>query len=270
MIILSNPLRGVTRFLFSLVILATASLRLAAQTPTSEENALPYKIGTIAVRFVGVANVSEQVVRANMQIREGGELNDTYIDRDIRSLYKTGLFEFIEVKRDVLPDRVINLAVEVTPKYRVLAVRFEGTKKVKPHRLEKEIKSKINESLDERQVKEDAEKIKEYYQKNGYNQATINYTVERDRGTGFGTIVFKINEGAKVKIADIRFIGNEHFKAHTLGGLFDGPIVKAMETRRYWWLSWLTGSGPTSCTAPWTMSISCSRPTARSTSCRTR
>lgn len=239
----SNPLCGVTRIFFSLVILATASLRLTAQLATSEENTQPYKIGSIAVRFVGVANVSEQVVRANMQIREGGELSDTYIDRDIRSLYKTGLFEFIEVKREVLPDHVVNLAVEVTPKYRVLAVRFDGNKKVKTHRLEKEIKSKTNESLDERQVKEDAEKLKEYYQKHGYNQTTINYTVERDRGTGFGTIIFKINEGAKVKIADIRFIGNDHFKAHVLRGHFDGPLVKAMETRRYWWLSWLTGTG---------------------------
>ncbi|MFT3867861.1 MAG: outer membrane protein assembly factor BamA [Nibricoccus sp.] len=239
----SNPLCGVTRLFITLVVLATASLRLSAQLPATEENAQPYKIGTIAVRFVGVANVSEQVVRANMQIREGAELNDTYIDRDIRSLYKTGLFEFIEVKREVLPDRVVNLAVEVTPKYRILTVRFEGTKKVKPHRLEKEIKSKTNESLDERQVKEDAEKIKEYYQKNGYNQATINYVVERDRTTGFGTIIFKINEGAKVKISDIRFIGNNNVKAHVLWGHFDGPLIKAMETRRYWWLSWLTGTG---------------------------
>ncbi|MFT3782773.1 MAG: outer membrane protein assembly factor BamA [Nibricoccus sp.] len=202
-----------------------------------------YKIGTIAVRFVGVANVSEQVVRANMQIREGTDLNDTLIDRDIRSLYKTGLFEFIEVKREVLPNRVINLAIEVTPKYRVLAVRFEGNKKVKSHRLEKEVKTKINEALDERQVKEDAEKVKEYYQKNGYNQVAITYTVERDRSTGFGTVIFKVTEGSKVKIADIRFIGNDHFKAHVLWGMFDGPIVKAMETRRHWWLSWLTGSG---------------------------
>ena len=43
-------------------------------------------VGTVTVRFQGTANVSEQIVRANMQVREGGELDDTMIDRDIRSI----------------------------------------------------------------------------------------------------------------------------------------------------------------------------------------
>ena len=76
----------------------------------------------------------------------------------------------------------------------MLAVRYEGNKRVKGTRLEKEIKTKPNTALDERQVKEDAEKIREYYQKSGYNQVSINYAVERDRATGFGTVVFKIKE----------------------------------------------------------------------------
>ena len=195
----------------------------------------PYKVGTVTVLFVGTANVNEQVVRANMQVREGGELDDTMIDRDIRSLYRTGLFEFIEVKREVLPGRVVNMVVEVTPKYRVLAVKFEGNQRVKSRRLEKDIKTKPNASLDERQIKEDAEKIREYYQKTGYNQVAINYSIERDKATGYGTVIFKIKEGPKVKIADIRFIGNEHVKPRKLR--------KAMETKRWWMFSWLTGTG---------------------------
>ncbi len=200
-------------------------------------------MGSIGIRFVGVANVNEQVVRANMQVREGVELDDTLIDRDIRSLYRTGLFEFIEVKREVLPNHIVNLVVEVTPKYRVLTVRYEGNKQYTSNRLGKEVKTKPNESLDERQVKEDAEKLKEFYQKAGYNQVSINYTVDRDRVTGFGTISFKISEGEKVKIKDIRFVGNDNVKARICLGLLDGPLVKQMETRRWWLLSWLTSSG---------------------------
>ena len=225
------------------MLVASANLRLFAQVFGDQAPATPYKVGTIAIRFVGVANVNEQVVRANIQVREGFDLDDTLIDRDIRSLYRTGLFEFIEVKREVLPNHTVNLAVEVTPKYRVLTVRFEGNKKIKSRRLEKEVKTKPNEALDERQVKEDAEKLKEHYQKTGYNQASINYTVDRDRVTGFGTITFKISEGEKVKISDIRFVGNDSVKAHTCLGMINGPLVSQMETRRWWFFSWLTGSG---------------------------
>ncbi len=192
-------------------------------------------MGTVTIKFVGTANVNDQVVRANMQIREGGEFDEIILDRDIRSLYRTGLFEFIEVKHEAVDAVTFNLVVEVTPKFRVLTVRFEGNTKVKSSRLEKEVKVKSNQALDERQIKEDAEKLRDYYQKAGYNQVSINYTVEKDRVGGFGTVVFKIREGDKVKIAEIRFAGNRSITARKLRG--------AMETKKWWMFSWLTGSG---------------------------
>jgi len=213
-------------------------MSLQAQPSTlagAQEGAPAFKVGSIAVKFAGSANVSEQVVRANMQVREGGDLDDTMLDRDIRSLYKTGLFEFIEIKREAVDGKSFNLVIEITPKYRVLAIRYEGNKKVKGTRLEKEIKTKPNTALDERLVKEDSEKIREYYQKSGYNQISVTYTIERDRATGFGTIIFKIKEGSKVKISDVRFVGNTTVKPRSL--------KSQMETKKWWMFSWLTGSG---------------------------
>ncbi|MBC7368484.1 MAG: outer membrane protein assembly factor BamA [Undibacterium sp.] len=207
----------------------------------AEPAAPSFKVGSVTVKFVGTANVDEQVVRANMQVRDGGDLDDTMLDRDIRSLYKTGLFEFIEIKREAVDGKTFNLVVEVTAKFRVLAIRYEGNKKVKGTRLEKEIKTKPNTALDERQVKEDSEKIREYYQKSGYNQVSVTYAVERDRASGFGTVIFKIKEGNKVKIAAIQFIGNQHVKSKALGG---GTFTSGvMETKKWWIFSWLTGSG---------------------------
>jgi outer membrane protein insertion porin family len=195
-----------------------------------------YKIGSVTIKFVGTANVNEQVVRANMAMREGGDFDEVILDRDIRSLYRTGLFEFVEVKYEQLDPsgRVYNLVIEVTPKFRVLNVRFEGNQKVKSSRLEKEVKIKPNQALDERQVKEDAEKLREYYQKAGYNQISVNYEIDRDRIGGFGTVIFKIREGEKVKIGDIKFVGTK-IGARKLRGV--------IETKRWWMFSWLTGSG---------------------------
>ncbi|HRE81709.1 MAG TPA: outer membrane protein assembly factor BamA [Opitutaceae bacterium] len=230
----SNPFFRVARLVAVLLLVVTGGWRMNAQTPT-QQNAPTQRVGTITVKFVGAANVNEQVVRANMQVREGGPLDETMIDGDIRSLYRTGLFEFIEVKRDRGNDQSVNLVYEVTPKFRVLAVRYEGNVRVKSRRLEKEAKTRANMALDERQVKEDAEKIREYYQKAGYNQVSITYAIERDRSTGFGTVIFKIKEGNKVKIDSIRFVGNDNVKPRRLR--------KEMETKRHWMFSWLTGSG---------------------------
>ena len=114
-------------------MLVSAGARVWAQddgVPSPAAAAAPYKVGTVTVKFVGPSNINEQVVRANMELREGIDLDDTMIDHDIRSLYKTNFFEFIEVKRDVRPDRTVNLVVELTPKFRVLSVRYEGNKAV--------------------------------------------------------------------------------------------------------------------------------------------
>ncbi len=232
-------MQRVTSPLFAFIFLLVAGVGLVraqdAAPGAGQAPPVAYKVGTITVKFIGTAIVNEQVVRANMQLREGGDYDGSMVDRDIRALYKTGLFEFIEVKQEAASDTVFNLVVEVTPKFRVLAVRYEGNKQVKARRLEKEVKTKPNTALDERQVKEDAEKIREYYQKTGYNQVSVNYTIQRDRATSFGTVVFKIKEGAKVKIAAIKFAGNAHIKSKALAG--------EMETKKWNWFSWLTDTG---------------------------
>lgn len=228
----------VARTLFVAIVLLSGGVGLVAQTApgASSSSAVPtQQVGSLTVRFIGTANVSEDVVRANIQMREGAPVDDTIIDRDIRSLYRTGLFEFIEVKRDNIPGNTVNLVVEVTPKFRVLTVRYDGNQRVKDSRLDKETKTRANLALDERQVKEDAEKLREYYQKSGYNQVSINYQIERDRATGFGTVIFQISEGPRVRIKDIRFTGNDNIKPRRLR--------KEMDTRRWWMLSWITGSG---------------------------
>jgi outer membrane protein insertion porin family len=205
--------------------------------PTALTPAAPTapRVNSITVKFVGPANVSEQVVRANMQLQEGSTLEDSLIDRDIRFLYRTGQFEFIEFKRGSLVNGRIDLVVEVTPKFRVSTVDFEGNKAVKARRLAKEAKTKTNLPLDERQVKEDAEKIREYYQKSGYNQAKVEYRIERNRTTGLGRVIFAIDEGAKVRISRVEFDGNTVVSSRKLR--------KAMETRSWNWFSWITGSG---------------------------
>lgn len=207
-----------------------------AQPAQSAQPAAPaFKVGTITVKFVGTANVNEQIVRANIQMHEGGDLDETMIDRDIKSLYRTNLFEFVQVKQEQVSPNTFNLVIEVTPLFRVLAVKFEGNERVTARRLGRETKSKANLALNDRQVKEDAEKIREYYQKEGYNQASVTYTIDRDRGAGLGTITFKIKEGNKVKISAVRFTGNTHMKAKTLAA--------QMDTKKWWMFSWLTGSG---------------------------
>ncbi len=192
-------------------------------------------IRKIEIKFTGVATVTEEIVRNNMSLREGAPYDESLIDRDIRSLYRTGLFEFIEVRRVPVATGQVDVIFEVRPKFRVGAIRFEGNRRVSSRRLESETTIRNNFALDERMVKQDADKILEYYRKNGFSQARVDYVVERNPSTGFGTVVFKIDEGAKLKIKQIEFVGNASVRGSSLRG--------QMQTKKWWMFSWLTGSG---------------------------
>jgi outer membrane protein insertion porin family len=146
---LRNPFARV--LLASIFLFSGASGLVAQADPATGQQAEGpvYRVGTVTIKFVGMANVSEQIVRANMALREDTELDEALIDRDIRSLYRTNLFEFIEVKREQVGTNVVNLVFEVTPKFRVLAIKFEGTKAFRDRRLLKETKSQANGPLDE-------------------------------------------------------------------------------------------------------------------------
>ena len=231
----SNPVFRVACLLFALFLAAFAAGPLHAQTLPAA-TAAPAKVGTITIKFVSPGNVvSEQFVRANMQLKEGMDFDDTLVDRDIRSLNKTGHFEFIEIKREERADHTVDLTVEVTPKARVKEIRYEGNTYVKASKLDGEIKTKPNTPLDEHQVNEDAGKIREYYQKAGYNQVKVDKEIVKDPKTGLGTVTFRIVEGNKVHISDILFVGNDHIKA--------AKLRDQMETKKWWIFSWLTGSG---------------------------
>lgn len=215
--------------------LALALAFAPASAVAQSAAAVPPSIRRIEVHFIGVANLTEEVVRANMSLREGMPYDDMLIDRDIRSLYRTGLFETIEVQHRVVSNREVDLIFEVRPKFRVGAIRFEGNKRVHSRRLNGEITIKNSFVLDERQVKEDADKLREFYRKSGYSQAQVDYVVERNPVTGFATVVFKVEEGNKVRIKRVEFVGNEFVR--------DSALRKQMKTKRWWTLSWLTGSG---------------------------
>ena len=166
------------------------------------------EVRTITVEFRGVKNVSEEVVRANIQIKEGGKYEQTLADRSIRSLYNTGLFDFIEVKSEEVADGRVDILIVVQPKYRIQQIHYVGNQKVPYRKLEDKITSMEGSILDERTIRKDRDEIYKYYLDRGYSQVTVDYDIIRDPVTGFGTVTFLMDEGRKLKIKSLNFVPN--------------------------------------------------------------
>ncbi len=195
----------------------------------------PPKVGEIKLEFKGVKNVSDDAVMVHLQIREGMDYDQNLVDRSIRSLYNTRLFEFIEAKVELMDDNQVRVVFLIQPKFRVSQIRIVGNRKVKTSRLEDKVKSRNSGILDERQVAEDRDEIYTYYLDKGYTNVEVDYRIERDELTGFGVVTFIVDEGAKLKIKSIAFVGNEAVKSKKLG--------KTVKTKKWGPFSWLVGSG---------------------------
>lgn len=193
-------------------------------------------VDNIEIQFEGAQSVSVQNVMAHVRLREGQPYSQALVDQSIRALYATGNFEFIEVRRQNLIDGNIAVTFVVVPKYRIEAIKFEGNDNISASRLSDEIETEIGMPLDEVQIKRDSVKIFQYLQKKGYTNSTVSYDIIRDQEKGTGTIIYKIEEGERLKIDNIDFVGNDNVDASDLRGV--------METSEYIFVwSWISGSG---------------------------
>ena len=211
---------------------------LNAQTQAEEPQKEPEAptIGKVVINFTGLSNVNEEVARANMALREGVPYDPVTVDRDIRSLYRSGLFEYIEVRLASAGEGVVDVIFDIRPKFRISAISFEGNERFSNSRLERELKEiAVNLVLNEPNVKAGAETLQEFYLKRGFSQARVDYEIDRSPSSGYGTVTFLIKEGRKFKIGKIAFDGNEAFTSRKLR--------KKMETKKWGFFSVITGSG---------------------------
>ncbi len=199
------------------------------------EPVTPPTIRKLIVNFTGLSNVNEEVARANMSLREGELYDEAAIDRDIRTLYRTQLFEHVEVRLQPIGQDEVDLFFDIRPKFRISSISFDGNEKIRDRRLEDEIAIQVNHVLNERRVKEGAQALKEYYIKRGFSQARIDYEIDRNPATGFGNVIYKIREGGKYKITKVKFTGNENMN--------DRKLRRKIKTKKRGVFSLFTGAG---------------------------
>jgi outer membrane protein insertion porin family len=222
-----------SRILLSLLLLASAVL---VHPLTHGQAGLDQPIvGEIGIEFTDFRNVSDEAILARVQIREGAPYSQNLVDRSIRSLYETRFFDFIESRTENMPGGMVRVVFSVQARYIVSSIELRGRDRFSERRLMREVDTRIGQSIDERRLSRDASAIQTYYRDKGYTEANVDYIIERDATRGQGKVIFDINEGPRLRIDDVAFVGNTAFSARQLR--------RAMETRRHWWLSWLTGSG---------------------------
>ena len=193
-------------------LLTTVIVR--AQAPQSAPG--PPVIRSIDVEYTGPASFSKERILAQMRIKVGQLYSNEIVQEDIKALYRTGYIRNVRIFAQPEGDGVkVTVAVQTQEVLR--EIEINGAERVKPKRLRKEIKVRLNQAVNEQALEEARQKIIEIYQGKGYTDVSVEFRVEPiDEKRGTARVVFTVTEGVKGAISQIRFEGNAHINQKAL------------------------------------------------------
>ena len=193
-------------------LLAPAFAR--AQAPQAAQG--PPIIRSVDVQYTGPQTVSRDRILAQMRTRVGQPYSNQVVEQDIEALYKTGAVQNVRIFAQPEGDGV-KVIVAIQTRAILREIEIAGAERVKPQRIRKEIKLRLNQAVNEQQLEEARQKIIETYQGRGFNDVSVEFRVDPiDEKRGTARVVYTINEGAKGAIRAIHFEGNAHFSEPVL------------------------------------------------------
>jgi outer membrane protein insertion porin family len=163
-------------------------------------------VGRVSVQG-NVATDSTRIVRS-FEVPTGMRFSTDAVGRGIAKLHALGLFDDIWVDR-IDRGNLVDLVIHVKERPRITKIEFQGNKKRDTEELEKKLSLRLGEPYSPIVVQTQIDSLLKFYRDDGFSQAKIE-AVTDTVATGL-TLRFVIQEGEKVKIGTIRFLGASAF-----------------------------------------------------------
>src|SRR5438552_1155201 len=185
-----------------------------AQAPQAAPG--PPIIRSIDVQYTGAETVGKARILAQMRTKVGQPYSNQVVEEDIAALYKTGAIQNVRIFAQPEGDGV-KVIVAVQTRAILREIEISGAERIKPGRLRKEIKLKLKQAVDEKQLEEARQKIIEVYQGRGFTDVSVQFRVDPiDEKRGTARVVYTVNEGVKGAVRQVHFEGNAHFSEKVL------------------------------------------------------
>lgn len=210
---------GLARLGAALAAAALGGLWLAAAPAGAQEGAEGAIVRQIDIQ--GARRVEEATVRLRLSTRVGEPYSPEKVREDVKALYAFGFFDDVVVEAQVF-EGGLKLTYVLTEKPGVRAVQFVGNAHLKTEKLREKIDIAEGSVVAPGALAQNAEKIRLYYEEEGYYLARVEPRLDRvsDREVN---AIFQIEEGDRFEITDIAVVGNK--------GLTAKQITGVMETR---------------------------------------
>ncbi len=194
---------GILRLVLTLTVACGTVARAQQKTVVIED-----------VRLVGNRRIPEDTIKFYIQTKKGDQYSEDRLKLDFRSLLNTNFFKDVTlIQEDGKTGPIIIFRVVERPLIR--SIIYEGVKSFKESDILEEFKKRkvglsMDSAFDEAKLPQARRAIEELLKQNGRPLGTVNYEIE-ELSQSSVKVTFKIDEGTKVRIGDIRFEGNTVF-----------------------------------------------------------
>jgi outer membrane protein insertion porin family len=213
------------------LVFCAAAVACLAATDLSVSSALAQNFVVERIDIVGNRRIPRDTLRSRIFTREGDAYNEETLRRDFQALWNTQYFEDVRLEVEDSPDRadaeIVVFYVKERPTIRT--IRYKGAGSVTESDIldrfkERKVGLTVESQFDPTRIKRAEVVLKELLGEHGRQFAVIRPTFERIPGTNAVNLVFNVEEGPKVKVGKIKFIGNSAFS--------DRKLIRAMHHSR--------------------------------------
>ena len=211
------------RYIRNLMLLAAiAAAGVALKDAAAQRSAIG------EVRVEGTQRIEVETVRSYSKLRAGDSPTDRDLDEALKSLFATGLFSDVSIRREGA-----DVVVRVVENPIINRLAFEGNKRITDEILTDEVKLRPRVVFTRARVQADAQRIMEIYRRSGRFAVIVEPKVVRLPQNRVD-LIFEIEEGDLTTIRKISFIGNERFS--------DGDLREVIQTTESAWYRFLTSN----------------------------
>ncbi len=183
------------------------------------------------IDFEGNRRIRKDTLQARIFSREGDPYNEDTLRRDFQALWNTQFFEDVKLRVEDSPEKpnAKIIVFQVTERPVIRRIRYDGIHSISESDIldrfkEKKVGLTVESQFDPTRIKKAEVVLKELLGEHGRQFATVTPQYEKIASSNAVILVFKINEGPKVKVGKISFTGNHAFS--------DRKLIRAMHNDR--------------------------------------
>ena len=155
----------------------------------------------------GSRKIDEATIRFRLKTKLGEPFSLEKTREDVKALYRLGFFDDVAVDAEVF-EGGLKVTFILTEKPTIREIKIRGNKKLTTDKIKEKIALTEGGVFNPQVVASHAERVRLFYEEEGYYQAKIVPQVEKV-AEGDVSVVFQIDEGGKFEISSVRILGNK-------------------------------------------------------------